>query len=89
MQAIVTKFLGPTDHRGSRVKATCQARSLTLSWDHRLNPSGNHLAAAKTLALNLGWGGRWIEGGLPTGESVFVLDTHVADTFTLEEEEAE
>lgn len=29
-QAIVTKFLGPTNYRGSRVKATCQAGSVTI-----------------------------------------------------------
>lgn len=61
-QAIVTKFLGPTDHRGARVKATCEAGSVTVSWDYgRGNASGeddvsaNHRHAATVLASKLGW----------------------------------
>lgn len=36
MQAITTKFHGPTDSRGSRVTARCQARRMTCGWDHAL-----------------------------------------------------
>ena len=32
-QAIVTKYLGPTKSRGSRVKATASAGSITLAWN--------------------------------------------------------
>ena len=81
MQAIVTKFLPPTEVRGSRVKATCQAKSLTLSWDHGLNPTGNHRRAAEALAAQLEWNGRWIEGGLPDGASVWTCDNHTSDIF--------
>ncbi len=35
-QAIVTKYLGPTDHRGARVKATSYAATITVSWDDAL-----------------------------------------------------
>jgi hypothetical protein len=33
----------------------------------------------------LGWNGRWVRGGLPNGDTVFVLaDTkHTADEFTI------
>jgi len=45
--AIVTKFLGPTNTRGSRVKATLPSgRSIIIDWDHALNSSENHLRAA-------------------------------------------
>jgi len=54
-QAIVTKYLGPTDYRGSRVKATAQAGSMTVPWDHALDPAENHRAAAFALAKRLGW----------------------------------
>jgi len=71
MQAIVTKFFGPTNSRGSRVKAKCQAGSVTLGWDHALNPDGNHDAAAQALASKLGWTsdayGQLVGGGLPDG----------------------
>src|SRR4051812_45021830 len=38
MQAIQTRYLGPSNVRGSRVKAFAAAGSITLSWDHRLMP---------------------------------------------------
>lgn len=46
--AIVTKFIGPTNSRGSRVKATTPGgHSITLNWDHALNSGENHNRAAK------------------------------------------
>lgn len=65
-QAIVTKYLGPTNFKPSRVKAIAEAGTLTMSWDHGLrNSAGNHDAAARALAEKLGWTGRWYGGGLP------------------------
>ena len=54
-QAIVTKYLGPTNFRGARVKATAYAGSLTLAWDDALDVSDNHQRAADTLAKKLNW----------------------------------
>jgi hypothetical protein len=54
-QAIITKYLGPTNYRGSRIKAKCQAESLTVSWDSNLGIDENHTAAATMLAQKLGW----------------------------------
>lgn len=71
MQAIVTKYLGPTDHRGSRVVAKCQAGKLTLGWDDALDSDDNHRAAAMALVKRLGWDapcyGTWVRGSLPDG----------------------
>jgi len=55
MQAITTKFVGPTDTKGSRIKATAEAGSVTIGWDHGLTSEGNHIAAAKALCAKLGW----------------------------------
>ncbi len=66
-QAITTKYIGPTDSRGARVKATAQAGSVTLSWDHALDTDDNHLAAAKALQKKYGWTGTLCGGGLPNG----------------------
>lgn len=45
--AIVTKFLGPSNTRGARVKATVTSgKSVTISWDHSLRPDENHLRVA-------------------------------------------
>ncbi len=54
-QAIVTKYLGPTNHRYTRVKATAFAGSVTVEWDDSLNTELNHAVAAKTLADKYGW----------------------------------
>lgn len=62
MQAIQTKFLGPTDHRGARVKAWCDAGSLTLAWNDALDTYDNHKAACRALATRLEWWGDWVSG---------------------------
>tara|TARA_R100000808_G_scaffold21026_1_gene45452 strand:- start:708 stop:986 length:279 start_codon:yes stop_codon:yes gene_type:complete len=79
-QAITTKYLAATEHRGERVKATAQAGSVTLPWDYGLSTAENHEAAATALAQSEGkdWllkgqamfaaNGRRLEGGgLPNG----------------------
>jgi hypothetical protein len=72
MQAIVTRYLGPTNHRGSRVKAWCEAGSLTLPWDAALDPDGNHMAAASALFRQLGWDerSRLVGGTAPRNANV-------------------
>ena len=68
-QAIETKYIGPTNYRGARVKATAQAGSITLSWDHELDANDNH-----TLADKFGWTGRLVCGGTPGGHgNVYVF----------------
>jgi hypothetical protein len=78
--AITTRFLGPTNYRGARIKATIpdyargdtrKRPSVTLGWDHALTAEGNHAAAARALALKLGWTGDYHLGD--NGESyIFV-----------------
>ncbi len=51
---IVTKYMGPTSHRGSRVKASHYRDSdtqwtKTIFWDHSLDSSENHFKAAEAL----------------------------------------
>ena len=72
-QAITTKYLGPSNVRGARVKATCEARTIILPWNHALNVDDNHRAAARKLAELLEWNGTWY-GGAPAGNGYcFVL----------------
>ena len=66
-QAIVTKYHGPTNTRGARVRATAEAGHVTLSWDHALGVTENHAAAARALAEKFGWTGVWFMGGLNAG----------------------
>lgn len=81
MQAIITKYLPPTQSRGSRIKASCQSGSITVPYDDggHNNP---HLIACNALRAKLGWGedthGRMVEGGLPDGSgSCFVFAPRV------------
>lgn len=68
-QAIVTKYLGPTDHRGSRVLVKAQAGKLTIPWDDGLDVYENHLKAATAFAWKYGWlaSGEIHGGALPSG----------------------
>ena len=68
-QAIVTKYLGPSNHRGARVKATAQAGSITLPWDDARDVDENHAASVMALAAKYNWGTAWIGGGSPDGTS--------------------
>jgi hypothetical protein len=55
MQAITTKYLGPTDKKGARIKATCDAGSITVSYPHELSGQDVHAFAAMALVRKLGW----------------------------------
>lgn len=68
MQAIITKYLGPTNHRGSRIKATAYAGSVTVPFDYSLDTVERHRAAAMALAAKYGWReGAWTYGEMPDG----------------------
>jgi len=57
MQAIQTKYLPATNNLPSRIKAFCQAGSVTISYPHEHDESGAHYAAAQALLVKLGWTG--------------------------------
>ena len=78
-QAIQTKYLGPTNTKGARIKASCEGGSLIVSWKDNLSIDENHELAAYQLANNkLKWP-RWnkfkniASGGLKDGTCVHVL----------------
>lgn len=49
MQAIHTRFLPPTNFRGERIVAQCQAMRLVVSYPYELNQDDAHRNAAKQL----------------------------------------
>lgn len=68
-QSITTKYLGPTNARGSRIKAIARKRSrlgaemsVTVPYDWG-SVEHEHCRAACILAKRLGWSGLWIGGG--------------------------
>lgn len=70
MQAIVTKFISPTNHRPSRIKAECDAGSIIISADSAASNEDAHMLAALALVRKLGWdhpayGQKMISGDMP------------------------
>lgn len=62
---ITTKFIGATDYRSKRVKATFHmgGPSITVPWDGDLEVYDNHAAAARALAEKHNLAGEWQLGG--------------------------
>lgn len=55
-QAIRTKYISPTNTKGSRVRASYAGGSIIVGWQCDLNVEENHLFAANQLSKKLGWG---------------------------------
>lgn len=66
-KAIETKYLPCTNTKGSRIKAYCEAGSVTIPYPHELSGADVHAEAAKKLILKLGWTGAWRVGGTTEG----------------------
>lgn len=75
MQAIVTKYHGPTNSKGGRISATAEAGRIYVEWDHALGIDENHDAAAMAFARKFDWRGLLYRGGLPRnmGGNVYVF----------------
>jgi hypothetical protein len=74
-QAIVVKYLGPTEKRCARIKASALAGSVTVPVDHGKTLAENERMAAAVLIIKLGWGlsaEEWHAGTLPDGSGVFL-----------------
>jgi len=83
MQAIITKYYGPTNSRGSRIRATAGAGSVSIPVDNAGSIDWNHREAARALALKFDWTGIYTEGGLPDGSRVWVCANGNADRFEI------
>ena len=79
MKAIKTMYLGPTNARGPRIKATdCDRNHITLSWDYALDSDENHKMAAKALCDKMNWKGDLVMGGFPD-YNVHVFSSRIFD----------
>jgi hypothetical protein len=77
-QAITTRYLGPSNVRGARVKAFAEAGSLTFSWDHALNSEENHCKAARAFAEKYGWKARYVGGCVAGRDYVWCGEYHTS-----------
>jgi hypothetical protein len=80
MQAIHSKYLGPTGVKGARVRATCAHGSIVIGWDWALNEAQNHAHAARQLQLKIAhqqhadhWLAPMVTGSLPDSSYVHVF----------------
>lgn len=79
-QTIQTKYQGPTDGHGSRIKVTGQPGTKYVAYDHALDLEQNHAAAAHKYAVEHDFLGRWVGGRLPDGKTfVFVNVRDIED----------
>jgi hypothetical protein len=67
MQAILTKYLPPTNFHGGRIKVKAQRGSIMVHWDYALDVDANHDKACEAALKAWGWRGTWRGGGLPDG----------------------
>lgn len=74
MRAIITKFIGCTDTKGSRIKATAGRNSATIPYPYELNEGDAHMAAAVALCNKMKWPGRLIQGGIEGAGYAFVFE---------------
>jgi hypothetical protein len=73
MKAIVTKYHGPTNFKGSRISASdSDGNRVSISYPHELSGEAVHRKAAEALCQKMGWTGELIAGGLKSGY-VFVF----------------
>ena len=76
MQAITAKYIGPTNFKGSRIKARCAAGSITLDYDDALNFNENALKACRVLINKLQWDlplFKICQGTIYDGQEVFII----------------
>ena len=67
-QAIETKYLGPTNTKGARIKASAEAGHVTVPFDYGPGTdNGAHDLAMIALVAKLGWCGVWARGGKADG----------------------
>lgn len=86
MQAIITKFYGPTNCRGARIKASCDRGSLFFSYPYEMSGDKCHIAAVDALIAKFikedaekygthvnPWSKPRVCGQIPSGEYVHVF----------------
>jgi len=64
MLAITSKYHGPTNTRGSRVRATANGHMVTVPWAAEWDAEQNHREACKRLCDKLGWNADRFFGGV-------------------------
>jgi hypothetical protein len=76
MKAIQTRYLGATNYRGSRIKASAEGvPAVTIPYPHELDTERAHRSAAAALAARHDWTQKIHGGALPSGDWAWVFVT--------------
>ena len=68
MKAIITKYHGPTNYKGSRITASDEdGNRITISYPYELSGEDVHRKAAEALCEKMNWKGGLIGGSLKNG----------------------
>ena len=70
---ITVKYLGPTDTKPARMKATCQAGSKIIPYPNHVEQDSAYIEAAFALIddKGLAWGPNWTMGRLDNDSVIF------------------
>lgn len=72
-QAIETRYLPAIGIKGARISAKCNARRIVRERDYDLLPEQDHARVAHLLAAQLKWGGKWVQGTVPSNPTGYVF----------------
>ena len=72
-QAIIIKILGATNTKGTRIKASAKASSVTVLFDYSAGHEQRIRKAVDALLNKLEWNGEYIIGHLPSGDYAAVF----------------
>lgn len=92
MIAIETRYLGPTNTRGSRIKATANGYSVTVPYPYNKRTGAEaHSVAALALCRKVGWADDLIAGSTDRGYVFVFAQSAEWDRYTnpLSREEAD
>ena len=83
MQTSETKYLGPTNHKGARIKATASnGMAVTIPYPYEESDTGKHIQAVRKLAAKLKWTGSMVGGHTARG-MVWVFTDKSSPVITL------
>lgn len=84
MQAIQTRYFGPSNTKGARIKASCESGSITIGYPYEFSEMDCHALAAKALAAKFGWTathhGELFGGQLANKDYVFIFNKRSSKT---------
>ncbi len=80
MKAIVCKYHGPTNTRGSRISASAEGGNrISIPYPHELSGEDVYRAAAEALCKKMNWPGKLAGGGTEDSHVFVFVDKNTED----------